>query len=124
MSKANGKIISIGEKQTFSSGSQKLQFAIELDETDWQGNKKVMAFDFFAGASKLEKMDNFEKYQKVGQFVDVDFDIECREHKGKYYTNLSAWKVFADKDQADNALNEPVAAGGQDASALDEDVPW
>ena len=114
--KVNGKIIFISDKQTFASGSEKVQFVIELDDTDWQGNKKIMAFDFFAGKSKLEKMQNFQKYQKVGQIVDVSYDIECREHSGKYYTNLSAWKVFADKDMEDNVL-----AGGHDASALDED---
>lgn len=113
--KANGKIVKIGEKQTFASGSQKIQFVIELDEKDWQDNNKVMAFDFFAGASKLEKMQNFEKFQKVGQVVDVDYDIECREHNGKYYTNLSAWKVFADKDMADNTLTD---------EAVDESIPF
>jgi len=120
MGKANGKIIVISEKQTFASGSEKVQFVIELDELDWQENKKIMAFDFFAGASKLEKMQNFEKFQKVGQIVDVDYDIECKEYKGKYYTNLSAWKVFADKDQADNT----ITAGGHDSSAESEDVPF
>ena len=119
MAKQNGKIIHIGEKQTFASGSEKIQFVIELDEKDWQDNNKVMAFDFFAGASKLEKMQNFEKFQKVGQVVDVDYDIDCKEYKGKYYTNLSAWKVFADKDMADNTL-----AGGHVAEAADEDVPF
>ena len=117
--KTNGKIIHIGEKQTFASGSQKIQFVIELDEKDWQDNNKVMAFDFFAGASKLEKMQNFEKFQKVGQVVDVDYDIECSEWKGKYYTKLSAWKVFADKDMADNTL-----AGGHIAEATDEDFEF
>lgn len=115
--KANGKIIHIGEKQTFASGSQKREFVIELDETDWQDNKKLMAFDFFAGKAKLEKMQNFEKFQKVGQIVDVDYDIDCKEYKGKYYTNLSAWKVFADKDMADNTL-----AGGHVAEATEEEV--
>ena len=119
MAKQNGKIIHIGEKQTFASGSEKIQFVIELDEKDWQDNNKVMAFDFFAGASKLEKMQNFEKFQKVGQVVDVDYDIDCKEYKGKYYTNLSAWKVFADKDMADNTV-----AGGSADDTLDEDVPF
>ena len=117
--KTNGKIVKIGEKQTFASGSEKIQFVIELDEKDWQDNNKVMAFDFFAGASKLEKMQNFEKFQKVGQVVDVDYDIDCKEYKGKYYTNLSAWKVFADKEMADNAL-----AGGHVDGAIDEEPPF
>jgi len=127
MGKANGKIIHISEKQTFASGSEKVQFVIELDELDWQENKKIMAFDFFAGASKLEKMQNFEKFQKVGQVVDVDYDIECSAYNGKngneptrYFTKLSAWKVFADKDQADNT----ITAGGHDSSAESEDVPF
>ncbi|NRA47710.1 MAG: DUF3127 domain-containing protein [Phaeodactylibacter sp.] len=118
MSKASGKITHISEVQTFEKGAQKVQFVIETDEKDWQGHKKIMAFDFFAGKAKLEKMDNFQKYQKVGQFVDVDYDIDCREYNGKYYTNLSAWKVIADKDMADNT----IAVGADEI--LDEDPPF
>ena len=100
MSKATGKITHISNVQEFDSGAKKLQFVIETSETDYNGNPKLLAFDFFAGASKLEKIENFERFNKVGSSVEVDFDIDCREYKGKYYTNLSAWKVFGQSKAA------------------------
>ena len=30
---------------------------------------------------------------KVGDIVDVSFDLRGREYNGKYYTNLNAWKI-------------------------------
>ena len=41
-----------------------------------------------------EKVDNLLKFNKVGQDVDVSFNVESREYNGKYYTDLQAWKIF------------------------------
>ena len=30
---------------------------------------------------------------KVGDTVEVGFDLRGREYNGKYYTNLNAWKI-------------------------------
>ncbi len=64
-----------------------------------------------------EKVDNFVKYNKVGQTVDVSFEPESREYKGKYYTDLTAWKVFTNKDGA-TASTEPATATTEDAGNL------
>jgi hypothetical protein len=42
-----------------------------------------------------EKVDNLLKFNKVGQNVDVSFNVESREYNQKYYTDLNAWKIFA-----------------------------
>jgi len=41
-----------------------------------------------------DKLNNFLKYNKLGSLVDVDFNVSTREHEGKHYTTLLAWKVF------------------------------
>tara|TARA_B100001093_G_scaffold49800_1_gene42321 strand:- start:3345 stop:3713 length:369 start_codon:yes stop_codon:yes gene_type:complete len=46
-----------------------------------------------------EKVDNFMKYNKVGQMVEVSFNINCREYNDRYYTDLNAWKVFTVKTE-------------------------
>ena len=74
---------------------------------------KDVSFTVFGG----EKVDNFVKYNKVGQTVDVSFEPESREYKGKYYTDLNAWKVFTNKDGA-TASEKPVAAATEDAGNL------
>ena len=42
-----------------------------------------------------DKVDNFTKYNKVGDNVDVTFNINLRRTAdGKKFQNLDAWKVF------------------------------
>ena len=48
------------------------------------------AFEIFGA----EKIENFKKFTKVGSVIDVDFNVNCNEWKGKYYTSLSYWKSF------------------------------
>ena len=49
--------------------------------------------------------------------VDVSFDVESREYKGRHYTDLNAWKVFTNKDGA-TASTEPATATTEDAGNL------
>ena len=64
-----------------------------------------------------DKVDNLLKYNKVGDTVTVDFNIRCREHNGRHYTNLGAWKVF--KASADGATTEaPAMASGESTDDL------
>ena len=107
----SGEIVKIGEVQEFASGSRKIQFVIKNNE-GYNDQEQVFAFDLFAGVSKPEKLDNFLKYNNVGDEVDVSFNIKCNEYKGKYYTNLDAWKVFGQSngsnqsDYQDDVLDE------------------
>ena len=50
----------------------------------------TFAFEIFGS----EKIENFNKYTKVGSVIDVDFNISCNEWKGKYFTSLGYWKSF------------------------------
>lgn len=43
-----------------------------------------------------------------GQSVDVSFNVRGREYNGKYYTNLSAWKIEA----AGGATAAPAQGNG------------
>ena len=109
-----GTIKSIGEVQTGTSKTtnkewKKVTFVIE---TSGEYAKDV-AFNVFG----VEKVDNFTKYNKTGQMVDVSFDVESREYKGRYYTDLNAWKVFTNKSGA-TASTEPAQSTTQDAGNL------
>ncbi len=109
-----GTIKSIGEVQTGTSKAtnkewKKVNFVIE---THGEYSKSV-AFNVFG----VDKVDNFTKYNKAGQTVDVSFDVESREYKGRYYTDLNAWKVFTNKDGA-TVSAEPAQSTTQDAGNL------
>ena len=65
---------------------KKLSFVLETKEE----YNNLYCFDVFGD----EKVDNFLKYNKVDQEVDVEFNVKTNEWKGKYFTSLDAWKIF------------------------------
>jgi len=55
-----------------------------------------------------EKVDNFAKYNKVGDAVKVSFNVSTNEWQGKYFTSLQAWSVFKETGEANG--QEPVVS--------------
>jgi len=49
----------------------------------------LYCFDVFGE----EKVENLTKYQKVGDNVNVTFNVGCNEWKGKYFTSLQSWRI-------------------------------
>ncbi len=99
--KVKGKITAISETMTFDSGAKKLSF--QLDSGEQYNN--LYSFDLFKNADNLQHLDKWLEFNKVGNSVEVEFNIDCREYQGKYYTNLSMWRC-------ENAAKEeePTAA--------------
>lgn len=85
-----GKITKVLEKQTGVSKAEKewvkLSFVVETTEE----YNNLYCFELFG----QDKVDAFEKYNKVGDEVKVSFNVSTNEWKDKYYTSLQAWKVF------------------------------
>ena len=98
--KVTGKITKVLDTQKGTSASgkdwQKLSFILETTE-DYNN---LYCFDVFGD----EKVEQFLKYNKVGQEVDVSFNVQTNEYKGKYYTSLQSWKIF--KAEAGEAAQE------------------
>lgn len=78
---------------------KKLTFTLETSE-DYNN---LYAFEVFGA----EKVDNFIKFNKVAQSVDVDFNVSCNEWKGKYFTSLQAWKIFK-AEHNEELVGKPV----------------
>ncbi len=73
-----------------SSGNEwKKQTFIVSNNEGYEGKEQIFAFEVFGA----EKVDNLTKYNKVGDKVEVNFNIQTNEYNGKYYTSLQAWKV-------------------------------
>tara|TARA_R100001244_G_scaffold69812_2_gene56867 strand:- start:2 stop:391 length:390 start_codon:yes stop_codon:yes gene_type:complete len=109
------KVVSeVQEGTAKSSGNawKKLTFVIE---TGGEYSKDV-AFTVFGE----EKVDNFLKFNKVGQSVDVSFNAESREFNERYYTDLQAWKIFTSTDESGK---EPAAAESNGFSKA-SDLPF
>ena len=91
--KLSGSIKVIGETKGGHSVSgkdwKKVTFVIANND-GYEGREQVFAFEIFGE----EAVDKFLQYNQVGKNVEVSYNIKCNEHKGNYYTSLSAWKVF------------------------------
>ncbi len=108
--KIKGQITSIQDPTTFENGSKKLTFQIDTKE---QYNN-IISFDLFKGAEYAEHVDKFVQFNHVGDNVEVEFNIKCQEYNGKWYTNLSVWKV--EKLTAPQPTAEQLGDDTQDTS--------
>jgi Domain of unknown function (DUF3127) len=79
--------VQTGQKKDGSGTWEKQLFLVETKE---QYNN-LYCFEIFGD----QKVDNFKKFNKVGQEVMVEFNVSCNEWQGKYFTTLSAWKITA-----------------------------
>ena len=95
-----------GQKKDGSGEWQKLTFVVT---TSAQYNN-LYAFDVFGD----EKVENFQKFNKLNQNVQVSFNIRTNEYQGKYYVSLGAWKIM----KADVAQ-----AAAMDSVPTDEELP-
>lgn len=78
-----GKIIILGEVQSFPSGFTKREFVIETYDDKYPQKIKLEAVK-----SGCDKLDAYG----VGDGIKVDFNIRGSEYNGKHYVQLSAWK--------------------------------
>ena len=107
--KVSGKITKVldVEKGVSKSDKEWMKMSFVLD-TGSQYNPEI-AFQLFGS----EKIENFNKYNKVGDEVEVSFNVSSREYNGKYFHNIDAWKVFKGTKEAPQ-LNNSDAEDGSD----------
>ncbi len=79
--------VQTGEKKDGSGQWEKQSFLVD---SGTQYNN-LYCFEIFGD----QKVNNFKKFNKVGQEVTVEFNVNTNEYQGKYYTTLSAWKIMA-----------------------------
>jgi len=72
-------------------------------DTGDQYNPEI-AFSIFGE----EKVDNFSKFNKVGDEVEVSFNASSREYNGRYFHNLDAWRISKADGVAEAKPAEPV----------------
>jgi hypothetical protein len=119
----NGRITKVFEKETGTkkdgSGEWvKQQFIVETNEK----YNNLYCFELFGD----EKVNNFNKYNKVGDLVDVDFNVSTNEWKGKYFTTLQVWKVFKTDVNNIDVKSEKVEATNRvyDVKEEQSDLPF
>lgn len=84
-----GTIKEIGEKKELSNGATVLEYVVNhVSENGWETPFKM---EMYNKPERIEYLDNFLKYNKVGDSVEVEFDVKGREYEGKVYNSLSHW---------------------------------
>lgn len=84
MYEAKGKIKLISDTQTFPSGFTKREFVLTTAHDKFPQDLK-----FEVVKDRCTMLDEYSE----GQNVLVTFDIRGNEYNGKYYVNLSCWKL-------------------------------
>ncbi len=111
MYEARGTLKLIGDVQTFSSGFTKREFVVTTAHDKYPQDIK-----FEIVKDKCAQLDPF----KVGQEVVVNFDIRGNEYNGKYYVNLSCWKIQpADGSAPATSRSAPTAEPSAEPSPSD-----
>jgi len=109
--KITGKITAISKPEQISGGKyNKMSFAV-TNQDGYEGADKLWGFEIFE-KSDGDRIEKFNKFNSVGSKVDVSFDIRTNESNGRYFTSLSAFKVFKADDgkptEADEIASEDV----------------
>lgn len=126
MFQLKGKIKLIEDTQTFGSGFTKREFVITT-----AGDNYPQDIKFEVVKDKCALLDKFS----ANQDVNVSFDIRGNEYNGRYYVNLSCWKLEssdgspaptsrpASKSAAfDNPFGDEEEPSADDLR--DEDIPF
>lgn len=109
-----GRLTEIFDVQegTSKNGDWKvIEFTVTEPSGDYPQSAKFRLF----GA---DKVDNFLQYNKVGDDVEVSFNLKTNTYKKNTYNSLDAWKVF--KQKADAKKQEDLAPVGNE----DDDLPF
>ena len=89
------------EQGTSKAGKEwkKLNFILESKDGEYTN---TICFDVFGE----EKVDNFVKFNNVGDNVTVSFNVSSREYNEKWYTQTSAWMVKKNTSETETKLEE------------------
>lgn len=86
MGKITGKLIKIDDTQTVGSkGFQKREFVIETDDNQYPQKLKISLL----GQDYVGLIDSY----RLGEKVAVDYTLKGSEWNGKYYVEVSCWKI-------------------------------
>ena len=109
------KVLTI-EKGTTKDGKEwQKQSFIVANNDGYEGKKQIFCFEIFGE----EKVQNFNKFNKVGDNVEVDFNIGTNEWQGRYFTSLQSWKV----SKIDNANAQAQSEAPSNIGAEHEQNP-
>lgn len=104
------EILDVEQGESANGEWAKVSFIGEETEGEYP---KSIGFEIFG----QDKVDKFLQYNKVGDEVEVSFNLESREYNGRIYTTARAWKVW-------NLQTQASAAPAEVAEEEEDDLPF
>lgn len=106
--KMTGVIKSIGDKKTLDNGAVVLDYVV--DHTNDNGYVTPLALSMYQTGDSIKFIDQFIENHKVGDHVDVEFNIRGKEYNNRIYNSLSHWRCEKQKTKVVE-MNEPTDTG-------------
>ena len=107
-----GRVVKVGDKQEFASGFYKREVVVETSGEYPQ----TIPIEF---AKKCA--DKVEQYGIAeGDVVTVQFDLRGREWNGRYFCNLSGWRIEKQAAAPTSATAQPAPTGDAVQDGLDQ----
>ena len=110
--KVKGSIASISEKKVLDNGASIVDYVVSV--TSDNGYVTPHNFSMYKKAEYAEHVDNFIKFNKVGDVVDVEFTIRGQEYNGKIYNSLNHWRC----DKVEMSTSDAVTPVTNEADDL------
>ena len=111
--KVKGTITAIGEVKQLDNGASVLDYIV--DATSDNGYVTKHNFGMYKKAEYAEHIENFKKFNKVGDVVEVEFTIRGQEYNDKIYNSLNHW-------QCNKVENTPLSSEMATTNE-DDDLP-
>lgn len=111
--KIEGKVTQVLEEQSGTGKNGKWRKQDFILETQEKHPKKVCITQWG------DKIDKFNVQE--GEELTVFFNIQSREYKGNWYTDVKAWKVERGTGESSTSEDEEPTF---DMSDMDHDVPF
>ena len=91
-----GTITKIGERKELSNGATVLDYVVNnVSENGWE---TPFSIEMYNKPERIEHLENFLKFNKVGDSVVVEFDVKGREYEGRVFNSLSHWSCKKTED--------------------------
>ena len=97
MYKVKGVITAISEPKTLDNGATVLDYTVSVKDNDWS---TLYSIDMYKKPEHNEHLENFLKFNKVGDDVEIEFTIRAREYEGRVFNSLSHWRCDTLKTEA------------------------
>lgn len=106
-----GTVKAVMDQQTFDSGFTKREFVVTTEDDRYPQDIK-----FECVKDKVSLLDDV----KEGQNVTVTFDLRGNEYNGRYFVNLTAWRLASGEAASSPG---PAAESSEEGPPLDQLQP-